>query len=89
LPGASPCAPPFDLDQGKTQKRNGEVLYLCSKESPMLAPNPQSDVFTIRTEDVRPNSDAFERFIFAVVLVVGYAVAVAALLYPVAMYVFW
>jgi hypothetical protein len=53
----------------------------------MLAPNPQAEV-VIRREK-RDRAAFFEKFVFAAVLVVAYAIAAAVLVYPVVMYVFW
>ncbi len=55
----------------------------------MLAPNPQAELLVDQREDTKPTSSKFEKFVFAGVLVVAYAIAAAALLYPVLMYVFW
>ena len=56
----------------------------------MLAPNPQAKRFTYRADKAKvAKSASFEKFIFVAALVVAYAVAVAALIYPVVMYVFW
>ena len=56
----------------------------------MLAPNPQAETFTYRKEKAKATkSVSFEKFVFVAMLVVAYTVAVAALIYPVVMYVFW
>jgi hypothetical protein len=53
----------------------------------MLAPNPQAEV-VIRHEK-RDRAAFFEKSVFVAALGVAYAIAVAALVYPVVMYVFW
>jgi len=58
-----------------------------SKEDTMLAPNPQAEVDCHEEEPAR--AAFFEKFVFAAALVVAYAIAAAALVYPVVMYVFW
>lgn len=51
-----------------------------------MAPNPQ----TLVCREEEPESAAFfEKFVFAAVLVVAYAIAAAALVYLAVMYVFW
>lgn len=55
----------------------------------MLAPNPQAELLVDQREDTKPTSSKFKKCVFAGVLVVAYAIAAAALLYPVLMYVFW
>lgn len=56
----------------------------------MLAPNPRAETFTYQADKAKVAKGAsFEKFVFVAALIVAYAVAVAALIYPVVMYVFW
>jgi len=55
----------------------------------MLAPNPKAELFVDRREDTNPTSSTFQKLFFVGVLIVAYAIAAAALLYPVLMYVWW
>jgi hypothetical protein len=56
----------------------------------MLVPNPQSETFSHQAEGAKEASSTFfEKFVFTAVLVVAYAAAAVALVYPVIMYVFW
>jgi len=55
----------------------------------MLAPNPQAEMYAHQADGTKEaNSTFFEKFVFAV-LVVAYALAIAALLLPVVAYVYW
>jgi len=55
----------------------------------MLAPNPKAELLADPREDTNPTSTAFQKILFVGVLAVAYAIAAAALLYPVLMYVWW
>jgi hypothetical protein len=87
---------PFDLDQGAGAP--GTVCFAqgpCpvgrrpKQEDTMLAPNPKAELLIDHIEDTKPTSSTFQKIIFVGVLTVAYAIAAAALLYPVLMYVWW
>jgi hypothetical protein len=60
-----------------------------SREDIMLAPNPKAELLIDHREDTKPTSSKFQKILFVGVLIVAYAIAAAALLYPVLMYVWW
>jgi|HubBroStandDraft_6_1064221.scaffolds.fasta_scaffold684772_2 hypothetical protein len=55
----------------------------------MLAPNPKAELLIDHIEDKKPSSSTFQTLLIVGVLIVAYAIAAAALLYPVLMYVWW
>ena len=55
----------------------------------MLAPNPKIELLVDHRGDTNPTSSKFQKLFFVSVLIVAYAIAAAALLYPVLMYVWW
>jgi hypothetical protein len=87
---------PFDLDQCAA---HGSGVFGSSslpqwvggrsQEDTMLAPNPKAELFVDHGEDANPASSMFQKLFFVGVLIVAYAIAAAALLYPVLMYVWW
>ena len=55
----------------------------------MLALNPKAELLIDHRENAQSTSSKFQKIIFMGVLIVAYAIAAAALLYPVLMYVWW
>jgi hypothetical protein len=59
----------------------------CNKEETMLAPNQQAGVRIHYGEGTKTDSSVLlEKFVFAALLVIAYAIACAAVAYPVIMY---
>jgi hypothetical protein len=67
-----------------------QVNLVSNQEEPMLAPNPQVEVYVEGKKGGTPGSSTFlEKFVFAGLLTIGYALLCAAFVYPVVMYIWW